>query len=381
MNVLFVSNDPGLCDPESDVRARMREYAAEVAKTGGVLHILTRAPRACEGNDGPLFVHGIRVSRLRSLWALAKRGRALIREHRIDVVSAQDPFEHGLAALWAIEGTSAKLHLQVHTDYLSPWFTRGAIFRSPQVRMPFLNHVRIRIADRVVPEADGIRTVSKRIKESMQKRYGESIPEPSVMPVRTPAEVPPAVPLPPLPFTFTLITVGRLEPEKRIPDLFAAVKRLKDAYPMLGLVIVGDGRGRGKLERLARSFGVADKVAFLGWRTDAWGLIRSANAYIQASAYEGCQRTLLEAALAGVPIITSDTGIVGEAFTGYENVFAAPVGDPTNLAALTAQLIEDPHARTLLSIEGKRAALAYLAAARNTPEDIVADMARTLTKP
>ena len=143
---------------------------------------------------------------------------------------------------------------------------------------------------------------------------------------------------------------------------------------MLGLVIVGDGRERKRLERLARSWGIADRIVFLGARKDAWGLMQSANVFVQASAYEGYGITLIEAALAGVPIITSDVGIVGEVFVGYENIFAAPVGDPTNLAALTAQFIEDSHARTMLAIEGKRAALSHLGSVKNTPIDIIGDI-------
>jgi glycosyltransferase involved in cell wall biosynthesis len=376
MNLLLVSNDPNLCIPDSPVRGRMRAYADEVAKTGGELHVLTRARSSYEGSDGPLHIYGVRMPKLLSPWLLARRAKTLIRAQGIDVVSAQDPFEHGIAALWAVRDTPAKLHVQVHTDYLSPWFTREAIFRSPRVNMPFLNRVRRRIADRVVPQAHGIRVVSERVKESMVKRYGASIVTPSVLPIAVRQDVPPKAALQLRPFTFTLIAVSRLEPEKRIPDLLAVVRRLKGAYPSLGLVIVGDGRERRNLERLAEKWGVGDRVMFLGWRTDAWSLMQDANAFIQASAYEGYGATLIEAALAGVPIVTSDVGVVGEVFVGYEHVFAAPVGDPTNLAALVAQLIEDPQARTLLSLEGRRVALEHLASAKNTPADIIADIAR-----
>lgn len=378
MNLLFISNDPSIFNDASSTRARMKSYADAVAATGGTLHILSCAPRACEITEGPLVLHGVRSPKLLAPWRLVHKGKKLIWTCGIDVVSAQDPFEHGWAAARAVEGTKAKLHLQVHTDYLSPWFIRDGIFRSPQVRMPALNRLRIRIADSVVLKADGIRVVSQRIKRSMLERYGNTIPQPSVIPIQVSTDVPPKVPLPALPFTFALIAVSRLEPEKRIPDLFAVLLRLKDAYPALGLVLVGDGRERRKLERLARSWGLENKVVFLGERSDAWGLMQSANAFIQASAYEGYGRTLIEAALAGVPIITSDVGIVGEVFVGYENVFSAPVGDPINLAALTAQLIEDPHARGLLALEGKRAALKHLASVRNSPADIVADLERAL---
>lgn len=377
----MIGSDNSALKPSSSLAKRLCAYAEHVTELD-VLLVGKGKGTGTQELSPKVRVHDY-TSRtgILSFLRATRHARTVVTAQTIDVVSAQNPFEHGWVASRAVRGTRAKLHLQVHTDYLSPWFTRGAIFRSPQVRMPLLNRVRVRLADRVVPQAHGIRVVSQRIKDAMVVRYNDRIPEPSVIPLRTPTDVPPAVALPPLPFTFVLLTVGRLEAEKRVQDLIAVVARLRDAYPSLGLVIVGDGHERGRLEKYARTRGVGDRVVFLGWRTDAWGLMQSANAYIQASAYEGCQGTLLEAALAGVPIITTDVGIVGEVFVGYENVFAAPVGDPTNLAALTARLIEDHMARRTLSIEGKRAAQDFIAKMRNSPEDIVADMARTLSRP
>lgn len=374
----MIGSDSTVLAPGSPLVERQVRLAEHLTE----LHILIlgRGKRGGDLQVGPNVWVYDRRTRLGIISFLrgTRAANRIIGARGIDVVSAQNPFEHGWVAMRAVRGTQAKLHLQVHTDYLSPWFTRGAIYRSPRVRMPLLNYVRIRIADRAVPRAHGIRAVSERIKTSILARYGSRIPEPSVIPIAVSMDVPPKVELPPRPFTFTLIAVGRLEPEKRIPDLLAVVKRLRNAYPALGLVVVGDGRERHRLEKLARAWGIADRVMFLGWRNDAGGLMQSANALIHASAYEGYGNVLIEAAIAGVPIITSDVGVVGEVFTGYENVFAAPVGDPTNLAALTAQLIEDPQARTVLSIEGRRAALAHLTKVKNTPADIVADLARTL---
>lgn len=374
----MIGSDASSLKAGSPLAARLIAYAEHM----DALHVLLlgRGRRAEDAMLGSKVFVCDRRTRL-GVGSFAKgtqEARRLIREQGIDVVSAQDPFEHGWVAARAARTTPAKLHIQIHTDYLTPWFTRGAIFRSPRVRMPLLNRVRVPLADRVLRNAAGIRVVSERIRQSLLAQYGDTIPEPRVVPIRVRTDVPPRVELPPRPFTFTLIAVSRLEPEKRIPDLLAVVRRLRDAYPSLGLVIVGGGRERNRLERLAKRWKVADRVLFLGERADAWGLMQSANAFIQASAYEGYGISILEAALAGVPVVTSDVGIVGEVFMGYEHVLAAPVGDPSNLAALVAQLIEDPQTRTLLSYEGRRAALAHLAEVRNAPEDIVADMARTL---
>lgn len=375
MKALFVSNDPAIFDSTSSVHARMNEYANAI----GTLHIVMRtdAPSR-DQTTGSLTVHGVSAGKLEGARALAKKVNELIRTHGIEVVSAQDPFEHGWAAKEAVKGTNAKLHIQVHTDFLSPWFVRGGIFRSPQLSIPAKNRMRRVLADRVLPHADGIRVVSERVKASLVKRYGARIPEPTVLPIAVGTIVPEAVPLPPHPFPFALITVGRLEPEKRIEDIIEALVRIRKLYPTVGLVIVGDGRERASLEALVLRKGLGENVIFMGNRPDVWGLMRSAQCYIQASSYEGYGRTLVEAALARVPIITTDVGIVGEVFTGYENVLAAPPGDPTQLAFHVRTLLEDVATGQRMIRSAETKALAHVERYAHLAELIASDLSHTL---
>lgn len=374
MNLLFISNDPSILNPVSGARLRMREYAKVLEKEGGSLYILSSAGKTSTILEGALHLYGVKVSKFRRIPVLARLARRIIQEEKIEVASAQDPFEHGLIGLLAIRGTDAKLHIQIHTDFLSPWFIRGGFFRSSRVVMPVLNRVRIALAGYVLPRAHGIRVVSERIKDSLSKKYGKTIQEVSVIPVYVKDEIPSAVELPPHAFSFALIAVSRLESEKRIEDILIALKRLNTAYPSLGLILVGEGSERKRLVRLTQSLGLENNVLFLGQRNDAVGLMQSAQAFIQASAYEGYGMTLIEAALAECPIITTDVGIVGEVFTGYEHVLSAPVGDPTNLAAHIAWLIEDPSARKELAMNAKSRALEHLASVKNSPEDIISDI-------
>lgn len=376
MKTLFISNDPTIFDAASESRARMRRYAAAI----GELHIVSVAARSArEEDDGNLHLHPVHSWRLFRVQALTKRARQLILEHHIEIVSAQDPFEQGLAALRATRGTGAKLHVQVHTDFLSPWFVRSGNWRSPQIRMPLLNRYRRQLADMVLPQAAGIRVVSERIKRSLVERFGVRIVEPSVIPVMIDTVVPEVKVLPAHPsFTFALIAVGRLEPEKRIEDILAALSLVTAQYPMIGLFIVGEGRERARLERMADRLGLTHKVMFLGNRSDARGLMRSAQAFIQASAYEGYGRTLIEAALANVPIITTDVGIVGEVFKGYEEVLAVPVADPVALSLAIVGLIEDTAVRQELPIHAEIAARAHIELMGDIPARIADTMALTM---
>ena len=376
MKVLFVSNDPTIFNATSAARARMRTYAALVEE----LHILSIARAdARETHEGNLHLYPVHTWKIFRIRELAKRVHALILERGIDVVSAQDPFEHGLAALRAAQGTSVKLHIQVHTDFLSPWFINSGNWRSPRVRMPLLNRWRRRIADRVLPRANGIRVVSERVKASLIARYGTRTPEPSVIPVAVDPTVPPPARLPAHPsFTFALISVGRLEPEKRVEDILAALSLVIPHYPMAGLFVAGAGSERGKLERMTRRLGLANNVIFLGDRPDARALMASAQAFIQTSAYEGYGRTLIEAALAKVPIITTDFGIVGEVFKGYEDVLAVPVADPTALSLAIVGFIEDVAVRHELPMRAEVSARTHLAEAGDIPTRVCADLLRAM---
>lgn len=372
MTILFISNDSNLLLEGSAVRLRMREYAQAI----GTLHILTSSRKASELHEGELHIYGVPCNRFTRVNALAKRAHTLIEKEQIQIVSAQDPFEHGLAALRACKGTAAKLHVQIHTDFLSPWFVRSGNFRSPIVPAPALNRIRRKIADEVLPQAAGIRVVSARIRVSLIEKYGKNIVEPSVIPIQVPREQASAVKLPAHSFTFALLTVSRLEPEKRIEDILEALASIKDQYPAVGLFIVGEGSERSRLTRMAREKGIAPRVVFLGERADATGLMRSAQAYIQASAYEGYGRTFVEAALAELPIITTDVGIIGEVFRGYEDVLAAPVADPTALAGHIRGLVEDMRVRTELAMRAKLTVEKHFAETDSSATAIAADLAR-----
>lgn len=363
MKVLFISNDPQLFDAQSAVHARMQSYANAI----GELHILSQGKKgAVEMHRGSLHVYPVFCSKFFRVRVLAQKARALIEAKGIEVVSAQDPFEHGLAALRAVTGTSARLHIQIHTDFLSPYFAKESV----------KNFIRVRIADRVLPKAHGIRVVSKRIGDGLKTHYGTRIGEPTILPIAVPAVLPPRAALPPHSFTFSLVTISRLEKEKRLEDILDALALLGETYRMVGLFVIGEGSEREKLERRVEALGLKDRVLFLGWRTDALALAQSASAYIQASAYEGYGRTLIEAALARLPLITTDVGIVGEVFIDGISALVAPVASPKVLAAQITKLIEDTELRAHLVIQAEMEAKKHLENEADAAMHVAADLHR-----
>jgi glycosyltransferase involved in cell wall biosynthesis len=123
---------------------------------------------------------------------------------------------------------------------------------------------------------------------------------------------------------------------------------LREPYPELRYLVIGDGPERARLERLAGELGVADRVDFAGQlpHEEALEAARAAHIFVMPSIDEAFGVAYIEAMAAGVPAV----GCRGEA--GPEEIAAAgdgirlvPPGDPEALAAELRSLLEDPAAR------------------------------------
>lgn len=77
---------------------------------------------------------------------------------------------------------------------------------------------------------------------------------------------------------FLLVCHGILHPNKNVGWLVRAFAAVKDAYPQLRLMIVGDGVEGSMLRKMAQDLGVADKVQFTGWLPGSREVNRAINA-------------------------------------------------------------------------------------------------------
>lgn len=367
VSVLFVSNDPSIFDPQSAARARMRAYANRL----GSLHILSRGKGSYE-QDGSLHLHPVNGMKLFVIRKLPKLAREIVLKHGIQIVSAQDPFELGTAARMAVEGTDARLHLQIHTDFLSPWFVNGVGFP-----MSWRNRMRLRAARENIPAAHGIRTVSERIARRMREVYPQS-KLPSVIPIAVDLTLPPPVPVLISGSAFTFIAVGRLEAEKRVEDILRAFSMARAKYPRTSLAIVGDGRERRRLERLAKKLGVSQSVQFLGARSDARALMQGAQGFVQASAYEGYGMSLIEAALARIPIVTTDVGIVDDILRPIHDALVVPVAEPFELALAMIEVMENNERRMAVVRSAEERVRTCLAAQPDPVGAVITDLIKCI---
>ena len=122
-----------------------------------------------------------------------------------------------------------------------------------------------------------------------------------------------------------LFCISRLEALKMVDHAIKACKILDESKIPFKLILIGDGREREALKKLASELGIADNVIFAGNRNQDWiaGLMR----HVDLNVAPLCGRALLEASLSGCPAVSYDvdwhdeivhSGITGELISNLD---------------------------------------------------------------
>ena len=134
-----------------------------------------------------------------------------------------------------------------------------------------------------------------------------------------------------------VLCAARLAAPKRVDLLVDAWHRVTEVLPGALLLVAGDGPDRPGLERRAAE--LDDRVAFLGDRRDVGRLLAAADLLVLPSDREGLPITVLEAMVAGVPVVASAVG--GLASFAPETVELVAPGSPDTLAAGVVRVLTD----------------------------------------
>jgi 1,2-diacylglycerol 3-alpha-glucosyltransferase len=121
-----------------------------------------------------------------------------------------------------------------------------------------------------------------------------------------------------------LLSVGRIDPEKRLDFLVDVFARLADQFPEARLVFAGDGAARKDLEEKAKSTKASERIRFLGMvnRADLPDILHDATVFLSASTSETQGISMLEAIAAGLPVVAVQDdafeGMLVDGANGYQ---------------------------------------------------------------
>lgn len=121
-------------------------------------------------------------------------------------------------------------------------------------------------------------------------------------------------------------------PTKGHRELLAAWTRHAPAHPGDHLLLVGEGRLRPELTRMAREAGLAANTHFLGMRQDVIRLMKASDVYVSSSFVEGFSNSIAEARLCGLPVVATAVGGTPELAGDGPDAILVPPGDVEALA-------------------------------------------------
>lgn len=266
-------------------------------------------------NNPPIYVAVLGTPR--STWKLTREN--------FDVLHAHSPASMGLLAYLTASTKRLPLIYTYHTsitDYThyikfvggtslikraAGWFSKASTDLGDQVIVPSPKFYRLLLNQKVkqpitvIPNGIDL-SMFKAVKNpgALRNRLGLS----SDMPI--------------------LLTVGRMDPEKRLEFIVEAFDQISDRVPNAHLVFAGDGSARKSVEAKVNSIRAKDRVHFLGMvkRTDLPDILHDATVFLSASTTEVHPISVIEAIASGLPFVAvrdeAFEGMLEDGLNGYE---------------------------------------------------------------
>jgi phosphatidyl-myo-inositol alpha-mannosyltransferase len=259
----------------------------------------------------------------------------ILRAFRPDVVHAHEPTAPStgmFAALRADAPVVATFHANVERSRL--------LTAALPILRPVWRRLRVKIA------------VSEAAKDFYESRFGDGL---RIIPNGVDVDLfSSASPAAELPAGRRMLWTHRLDPQKGFEVAIDAFAKLSPEFPDLWLVVIGDGKDRGMVQRLPAE--ARSRVMMVGTvphdRLPAYHA--GADVFIApALGQESFGLVLVEAMAAGVPVVASDIAGYREVIRNDVNGLLVPVGDPAALADAVGQVLLEPDLAKRLTEAGR----------------------------
>ena len=162
-----------------------------------------------------------------------------------------------------------------------------------------------------------------------------------------------------------MLAVGRLIEQKDHATLLQAFARIHAEHPDAVLAILGSGPLGGETHALVRRLGLDDAVVMPG-RLAIRDWLERASVFVHTSRWEGFGIVLLEAMLAGLPVVATRVSAVPEVVADGETGILVEPGDVAALSAGLSGLLANRAGADALGLAGLERARSLFSVARMT---------------
>jgi glycosyltransferase involved in cell wall biosynthesis len=152
-----------------------------------------------------------------------------------------------------------------------------------------------------------------------------------------------------------LVCIARLTPLKRLDILLEALALLYSTHPRVRCIVVGSGQLEGILKEQARTLGLSHCMTFAGHQDDVRPFLEAADVYVSSSEREGFGLGLAEAMAFELPCVATRIGGHDEVLSAPGTGLLVPSGDPDQLAAAVAYLLDHRPQANAMGMAARRA--------------------------
>lgn len=178
---------------------------------------------------------------------------------------------------------------------------------------------RIRVVQNAVDSEEFKRKLSQKDRQALRSEYG--IPSGAVV----------------------LASVSRLVEDKGHGYLMQAVQKLRQKFPNIFLVILGDGREKENLKKLALSLSLEDNITMIPALKDTTAVLAMADVFVHPATYrEGFGLAIAEAMIAKKPVVATDIWAVNSIIRDGVNGFLVEPKNADGLVKKISFVIENP---------------------------------------
>lgn len=171
----------------------------------------------------------------------------------------------------------------------------------------------------------------------------------------------------------TITLMARMLRDKGVGELIRAAQLLHERGVRARILLVGDPDPANPASISAEELKACDGrwgIEWLGWRGDVAAILAQSDIACLPSYREGLPKSLIEAAAAGLPIVTTDTVGCREVVEHGRNGLLVPVRDAEGLAAALEVLIGNPELRRRMGVASRELAVHEFASTRIITETL-----------
>lgn len=138
-----------------------------------------------------------------------------------------------------------------------------------------------------------------------------------------------------------IVSAGPLEWEKGHACLLEATTRVKERFPNVALVLLGDGSLRSRLQHATTTLDLEENVFVAGVRPNPFPILKGCHLVAIPSLLDAMPMTLLETMALGKPVVASSVGCIPEVVSDGHTGLLVPPADPEALALSLLRILED----------------------------------------